>query len=51
MFLADEQGAEVVEWVMVAGILAVIVTLVYGTTLQNALITSMGTLTTAITAG
>ena len=50
MFLADEQGAETVEWVMIAGILAVIIGIVYNGTLLTALNTSMTTLATAVTA-
>ena len=45
-FLADEQGAETVEWVMIAAILAAIITVVFWTTLQGALndaITNIGT--------
>ena len=36
-FLADEQGAETVEWVMIAAILAAIITAVFWNQLRNAL--------------
>ncbi len=36
-FLADEQGAETVEWVMVAAILCAIITAVFWGALQTAL--------------
>jgi Flp pilus assembly pilin Flp len=36
-FLADEQGAETVEWVMIAAILAAIITAVFWGQLQAAL--------------
>ncbi|MDO9423555.1 MAG: hypothetical protein Q7T40_05135 [Methylobacter sp.] len=36
-FLADEQGAETVEWVMIAAVLAGIITVVFWGTLQGAL--------------
>jgi Flp pilus assembly pilin Flp len=34
-FLADEQGAETVEWVMIAAILAAIIIFAFNTTLRN----------------
>ncbi len=37
VFLADEQGAETVEWVMIAAILAAIITAVFWVNLQAAL--------------
>jgi Flp pilus assembly pilin Flp len=40
-FLADEQGAETVEWVMIAAILAAIITAVFWGQLQTALSTAI----------
>jgi len=37
VFLADEQGAETVEWVMIAAVLAAIIGTVFWGTLKNAL--------------
>ncbi len=36
-FIADEKGAETVEWVMIAAVLAAIITVVFWGTLQTAL--------------
>jgi Flp pilus assembly pilin Flp len=36
-FLADEKGAETVEWVMIAAVLAGIITVVFWGTLQDGL--------------
>jgi Flp pilus assembly pilin Flp len=36
-FFADEKGAETVEWVMIAAVLAGIITVVFWTTLQDGL--------------
>ena len=40
-FLADDQGAETVEWVMIAAILAAIITAVFWGQLQAALSTAI----------
>jgi Flp pilus assembly pilin Flp len=51
VFLADEQGAETVEWVMVAGALALVITAVYAGTLQTGLEASMDNLSTTLSTG
>ncbi|MDP3876986.1 MAG: hypothetical protein Q8Q50_08390 [Methylobacter sp.] len=48
VFLADEQGAETVEWVMVAAALAVVIGAVYAGTLRTGLTTAMNTLSTTV---
>ncbi|MEY3882082.1 MAG: hypothetical protein RIQ94_2878 [Pseudomonadota bacterium] len=40
-FLADEQGAETVEWVMIAAVLAAIISVVFWGTLQAGLNTAI----------
>lgn len=40
-FFADEKGAETVEWVMIAAVLAGIITVVFWTTLQGGLNTGI----------
>jgi Flp pilus assembly pilin Flp len=45
-FLADEKGAETVEWVMVAAVLAGIISVVFWGTLQTGLNTAITTITT-----
>ncbi|MFU8787793.1 MAG: Flp family type IVb pilin [Methylobacter sp.] len=50
VFLADEQGAETVEWVMVAGALALVIAAVYAGTLQGGLNTAMENLTDVVAA-
>ena len=47
-FLADENGAETVEWVMIAATLAAIITAVFWNTLQDGLNTGVGNISTAI---
>lgn len=47
-FIADEQGAETVEWVMIAAVLAAIIISVYNTTLLGTLNGAMGKITTNI---
>ena len=49
-FFADEQGAETVEWVMIAATLAAIIGVVFWTTLQGGLNTAIGKIVTAMTA-
>lgn len=41
-FLADEQGAETVEWVMIAAVLAAIIIAAFNTTLRNGVINAIG---------
>lgn len=41
VFFADEKGAETVEWVMIAAVLAGIITVVFWTTLQDGLNTGI----------
>ena len=48
-FLADEQGAETVEWVMIAATLAAIITAVFWNNLKGGLDTGVDNITTAIT--
>lgn len=47
-FMADETGAETVEWVMIAGALAVVIGIVYVSTLQTGLQTAMDRLTALV---
>jgi pilus assembly protein Flp/PilA len=47
-FFADEQGAETVEWVMVAAVLTAIIIAVFNTSLRNALTGAMSNITTNI---
>jgi Flp pilus assembly pilin Flp len=44
-FLADEKGAETVEWVMIAAVLAGIITVVFWGTLQTGLETAITNIT------
>lgn len=48
-FLADEQGAEAVEWIMVAAVLAAIIAVVFWTTLQTAMNTGIGKISDLMT--
>lgn len=48
-FLADEQGAEAVEWIMVAAVLAAIIAVVYWKTLQDAMGLGIGKISDAMT--
>ncbi len=48
-FLADEQGAETVEWVMIAAALAIVIAAVYAGTLQGGLETAMKSLSNTLT--
>jgi Flp pilus assembly pilin Flp len=45
-FIADENGAETVEWVMIVALLTVIILAVYNTSLNTALVTAMAKITT-----
>ncbi|MDO9141358.1 MAG: hypothetical protein Q7U38_13660 [Methylobacter sp.] len=45
VFLADEQGAETVEWVMIAAVLSGIISVAYWTTLGGAVNTTIGNIT------
>jgi Flp pilus assembly pilin Flp len=47
-FLADEQGAETVEWVMIAAILAAIIIFAYNTTLGNAVNAAINKIVTSM---
>ena len=47
-FLADERGAETVEWVMIAAVLAGIILAVFWTTLKGGLDTAITTITTSM---
>ena len=49
VFLADEQGAETVEWVMIAAVLAGIIVVAFGTNLDGSVTTATTTIGTAIT--
>ncbi len=44
-FIADENGAETVEWVMIAALLTVIILAVYNTSLQTSLVAAMTKIT------
>ena len=50
-FLADEQGAEAVEWIMVAAVLAAIITAVFWSTLKTAMESGIGEIKIAMTSG
>lgn len=50
-FLADEQGAEAVEWIMVAAVLAAIITAVFWSTLKTAMENGIEGISTAMTSG
>jgi|GEM_PF-2122712 Flp pilus assembly pilin Flp len=45
VFLADEQGAETVEWVMIAAILAAIIGTAFWVTLKGGVNNAIGTIT------
>jgi Flp pilus assembly pilin Flp len=47
-FIADESGAETVEWVMIVALLTVIILAVYNTNLNTALNKAMDKITTNI---
>ena len=49
-FLADEQGAEAVEWIMVAAVLAAIITAVFWSTLQDAMKVGIAKISAAMAA-
>lgn len=49
-FLTDEQGAEAVEWIMVAAVLAAIITLVFWGTLKDAMNVGITKISAAMTA-
>jgi Flp pilus assembly pilin Flp len=44
-FIADENGAETVEWVMIVALLTVIILAVYNTSLQTSLVAAMTKIT------
>ncbi len=44
-FLADEKGAETVEWVMIVALLTTIILAVYNTSLNTALVSAIGRIT------
>ncbi len=48
-FLADEQGAEAVEWIMVAAVLAAIIAVVFWSTLQTAMNSGIGQISALMT--
>jgi Flp pilus assembly pilin Flp len=48
-FLADEQGAETVEWVMIAAVLAAIILVVFWGSLQTGLNTAISGIVTKMT--
>ncbi|MFA5034088.1 MAG: hypothetical protein WC614_13855 [bacterium] len=48
-FFADEKGAETVEWVMIAAVLAGIIAIVFWQTLQTGLDTSIDNIVTKMT--
>jgi len=51
-FIADENGAETVEWVMIVALLTVIILAVYNTSLNTSLVAAMAKITANIsTAG
>lgn len=50
-FLADEEGAEIVEWVIVVAILAAIAVAVYGGTLKAAIGDAIDKISTIIKTG
>ncbi|MEI6068800.1 MAG: hypothetical protein WCP96_15775 [Methylococcaceae bacterium] len=47
-FVADEKGAETVEWVMIVALLTVIILAVYNATLNASLVAAMLKITTNI---
>jgi Flp pilus assembly pilin Flp len=51
VFLADEQGAETVEWVMIAAVLAAIIAFAFWTTLQTAVNTAINTIAKCVDNG
>lgn len=48
-FLTDEQGAEAVEWIMVAAVLAAIIAVVFWSTLQTAMNSGIGQISDLMT--
>lgn len=50
-FLADEQGAETVEWVMIAAVLAAIIMASFNTTLRNAVVKEIGSIVNSMKQG
>ena len=48
-FLTDEQGAEAVEWIMVAAVLAAIIAVVFWSTLQTAMNSGIGQISALMT--
>ena len=50
-FFADEEGAEIVEWVIVVAILAAIAVTAYSGTLGTAISTAVNNISTIITTG
>jgi Flp pilus assembly pilin Flp len=48
VFLADEGGAETVEWVMITSVLAGLLAIVYWDALQNALSNAITSISTCI---
>ena len=48
-FLADENGAETVEWVMIAAVLAGIISIVFWDKLQTALSSAIGNISDKMT--
>jgi Flp pilus assembly pilin Flp len=48
-FIADENGAETVEWVMIVALLTVIILAVYNTSLNTSLVAAMAKITANIT--
>ncbi|MCK9620599.1 MAG: hypothetical protein M0R47_08715 [Methylobacter sp.] len=49
-FLADEKGAETVEWVMIAAVLAGIIAVAFWETLKTGVNTTIGNITGKMTA-
>lgn len=47
-FIADENGAETIEWVMIVALLTVIILAVYNTTLNTSLVAAMTKITAHI---
>jgi Flp pilus assembly pilin Flp len=47
-FLADENGAETVEWVMVAALMAAIITASFNSTLRNAIKSAITNIVSAL---
>ncbi|OTE97458.1 hypothetical protein BCS42_05480 [Crenothrix sp. D3] len=50
-FLADEQGAETVEWVMIAAVLAGIIAIAFWTTLKGAVNNAITDISTCMGGG